>query len=313
MSLPARYVVIRYCFIALLVTLLPSGRSALAQEVNALAQCREQSLELDQIHNCLDQYLDVLDSNMETMNGFLEQSLSGVALTGLGLSQQAFIEYRQQNCLWYLDFSSPRADAEQIAKNCLASMTQDRLQELQGLVSAGDDTDDNMVEGFYVYGSDRNSFQPCGSNTRYFVEGDQGAVNFLQQSYLAQATSDRQLLYAMVLGALDDEESSVPGYQGVLALTNLIELRVPTDLDCSLPNPPQNVLITDEDIDVPESAIEVFDDEQQAPDEPEQQLIAYFGDWTVDCTESSGLKTCALGVDLRSPGAEASADEICRV
>ena len=309
MNLLVRPLIIQCCLLALLIIPWSPDQSASAQQVNALAQCREQSLELDQIHNCMDRYLDALDGNMQAINEFLGQSLGGTALSGLNRSQRAFMNYRQQNCLWYLEFSSPRSDAEQIAKNCLASMTRGRLDELQGLVSSGEDDDGRMVEGFYVFGDERNSFQPCGSDSRYWVEGNANAVGLLQQNYLSEATSDRQLLYAVVVGALDDEEPTFEDHAGVLQITNLIELRVPTDLDCGVPSPPTSAQITDADIDVPETAVEVFDDEQEPQEEPEQQLIAYFGDWTVDCTEFSGLRSCALGVELLTPGAQPSAEE----
>ena len=101
---------------------------------------------------------------------FLAQSLSGDSLAGLARSQQAFVEYRKQNCLWYLNFSSPRTEAEQIAKNCLVNLSQQRVNELRSLL-AEEDTSGQVVAGFYVYGPDRNSFQRCGLRRAILVGG----------------------------------------------------------------------------------------------------------------------------------------------
>ena len=126
--------------LTLLLVLSGLSEETRAQDYNALQECAALSPLLDDIHNCMDNYLDLMDSNIGDITEFLTESLSGEALAGLNRSQQAFVEYRRQNCLWYLEFSSPRIEAEQIAKNCLAKMSRQRLQELQTLVSTEDTT-----------------------------------------------------------------------------------------------------------------------------------------------------------------------------
>ena len=298
---------VRLVSTVIFATALVIGQNTSAQEYNALAECRSQSLELDQIHACMDSYLDILDESMLNITNLLGESLNGEALVGLGRSQQAFDEYRRSNCLWYLEFSSPQSDAEQIAKNCLADMSRARLQELQGLISA-DSTTGETLEGFFVFGADRNSFQLCGQTERYWVEGEPGAVDLIQQNYLAVASSDRQLLHAVVVGRLDDQLQAPDGHQGVLQLDALVEIRVPVDSDCSVSSQPLNAEISATDVDAPESVREVFDDELSEQEEPEQQLTAYFGDWIVDCIELSGQKSCTLEVELSQDGTASDAD-----
>jgi len=287
-----------YCVILLTVVL--RSEVALAQDKSSvLAQCRGQTLDLDEIHNCLDNSLDILDGNIDTIMDFLEGTLSGSAQRGLALSQNAFVEFRRQNCLWYLDFSSPRGEAEQIAKNCLATMSQQRLAELQALVSS-DIPADKPVTGFYVYGADRNSFQPCGSDARYWVEGDLTAVGLMQQTYLSIATSDRQVLHAAFVGTIDKDLQAPVEHQGIFQLKNMIELRVPTETDCQWPANPANVFSTLSATNLDDSLQrETADgDEPVDQDEPQQQLTAYFGDWLVDCIEISQRKSCQLEVAL---------------
>lgn len=291
---------VRLFLVTLLLTTLTSGHKAFAQDINVLAECRAQTQDVDLVHACMDDYLDVMDGNILAITDYIGQSLTDELLTGLNLSQQAFEEYRRQNCLWYLEFSTPREEADQIAKNCLASMSQQRLQELQNLVTA-DDQSPRTIAGFYVYGAGRNSFQPCDSDERYWVEGEAGAVGLLQQTYLSVASDERQLLHAIVAGSVNKELQSPDGHQGVLELGNLIELRVPTDSDCQMLSRPFAEM-TAADIDAAGQSGEVEDDEQIEQEEPEQQLVAYFGAWVVDCVEITGRKSCEIEVALTQNG-----------
>ena len=105
-----------------------------AQSNNVLKECLAISAGTNDVHDCMDDYLDLMDDNIAALTDFLSDSLSGQALDGLSRSQSAFTEYRRQNCLWYLEFSSPRSEAELIAKNCLATMSS-RIGEPGGLIA----------------------------------------------------------------------------------------------------------------------------------------------------------------------------------
>lgn len=292
----------RGLFVALSIPLLmlAGGSESRAQEYNALKECIALSPLNDDIHNCMDNYLDLMDGSLRNITEYVANSLEGDARAGLETSQAAFVEYRRQNCLWYLEFSSPRSEAEQIAKNCLSNMSQQRLQELQALLRSNNEGQEQVTSGFYVYGAERNSFQPCGSDNRYWLEGDDSQVGLAQQQYLSVASSDLQVLYATFAGDTNDEAQAPPGHQGVFELEALVDLRVPTESDCRLPGetvqptavepPPAARVSTASDmpVELPPAA----------PDDTEEQLIAYFGDWLVDCADSSGIRGCRLRVNL---------------
>lgn len=276
-----------------------------AQSNNVLKDCLAGSPGTNDVHECMDNYLDLMDNNIAGMTEFLSESLSGQALAGLNRSQSAFSEYRRQNCLWYLEFSSPRSEAELIAKNCLATMSSQRWQELQGLLDE-EDTSAKTVSGFYIFGDGRNSFQQCGSEASYWLEGDQSVVNDAQQLYLSLAASEFQPLHAVFAGSLDDSAPAPQGHVGVFSLSTLVDMSVPTETDCKLPGNSSAFDLassTTVDTDADFTAEEFLDSEDQ--DEPQQQLIAYFGAWLVDCTENNGRRTCNLKVALDKP---ASAD-----
>ncbi|MGQ7845512.1 lysozyme inhibitor LprI family protein [Granulosicoccus sp. 3-233] len=291
----------RGLFVALSIPLLvlAGGSESRAQEYNALEECIALSPRYDDIHNCMDNYLDLMDSSLRNITEYVASSLDGEARAGLETSQAAFVEYRRQNCLWYLEFSSPRAEAEQIAKNCLSNMSQQRLSELQALLRSNDGQQP-IVNGFYVYGAERNSFQPCGSASRYWLEGDDNQVGLAQQQYLSVASSDLQVLYATFAGTMDEEAQGPEGHQGVFELEAVVDLRVPTESDCQLPGEALRQTAAEP---APAATVSTASDlpvqlPPAAPDDTEEQLIAYFGDWLVDCADSGGIRGCRLKVDL---------------
>ena len=272
-----------------------------AQSNNVLKDCLAISAGTNDVHSCMDSYLDLMDNNIAGMTDFLSESLSGQALAGLNLSQLAFSEYRRQNCLWYLEFSSPRSEAELIAKNCLATMSRQRWQELQGLLGE-EDTSAKTLSGFYVYGAGRNSFQFCGSEARYWLDGDLDVVNDVQQLYLSLASSEFEPVYAVFAGVVDDSSPAPQGHVGLFSISTLVDMSVPTESECEMPGG-SSAFDLDSSTTVDTSAVsaseEIPDEEEQ--DEPQQQLIAYFGAWLVDCTENNGRRSCNLKVALDKP------------
>ena len=229
----------RRCFVGfcasgacLLLSAVPGG--AAAQESDVLTECVALSSIDDDIHACLDNYLDVMDDNLRDITAYIRREFSGNSRAAFDRSQAAFESFRRENCLWYLAISSPRSAAEQIAKNCLARHSIDRLSELQGLLAL-DDATSQVVDGFYVYGANRNSFRPCGSDGRYLVAGNANAVGDLQQRYSNLSSVDLQILFASVTGEIDNTVDGGLDHDGVINVSSVRDVRFPSDSDCNLP------------------------------------------------------------------------------
>jgi len=300
----------RLLFVVLLVA---TGAATQAQDDRGgvLAECAALSPLLDDIHNCLDNYLDVMDDNLADIASYIERSLEAESLTAFAASQDAFATFRRDNCLWYLAFSEPRSEAEQIAKDCLATMSLQRLSELQRLI-ATNDSDNTTHGGYYVYGASRNTFRPCGSDARYWVEGDAAAVGELQQTYLDKATTDLQVLFVTLKGKLDEEAETTSGHDGVLLVTDLSEVRLPREADCRLPagGPTSIASATAAELDIKAidrragsdvelTVSEPFTESEVPPvEEPEEQLVAYFGAWLADCSGTGDRRVCRLSTEL---------------
>jgi len=293
-----------------------------SSESTILQQCRDLSLVDDDIHNCLDNYLDLMDENLADLLNFITGELSGDAgnsdaLQALQRSQQAFETYRTENCLWYLAFSSPRQQAEQIAKNCLAGMSEARLSELQSLSKSTQAPDSQP--GYFVYGAERNTFVACGNSLRLWVEGDSAVVGELQQRYLNDSTTELQVLYADLTGTVDiSNAESYEGHDGVFSLESIVSLRLPTDGDCS---PPPGVLLAQSPADETQTGNLATEQEQAsaasttsdpAPEntDPEQTLTAYFGDWVALCEQLGSSYGCVLTVPLQSTQAQSSSSVV---
>jgi len=294
---PLRFSIIMFAAVGLM----PIAQHAHAQEYNVLQECMKLSGSENDINNCIDNYLDLMDDNIRDISEYIANDLADTPLDQFQLSQQAFFEYRKQNCLWYLEFSSPQDVAEKIAKNCLASMSQQRLSELQSLI-ATDQGKADTLRGFYVYGANRNSFQPCGSDQRYWVEGDNDQVGQLQQDYLSQSTAALQVLFAELRGKIDTTQD-YPEHNGVVQLTAVTSLRPPSDSECSLPKGGSATSLAalpevqPTAVDEPETDLAVNEAE-----EPEQVLRAYFGAWLAECKQNKTKYSCELMVDFSGAG-----------
>ncbi len=112
------------------------GLPTQAHAYDALQVCRDQSPLTDDIHSCLDNYLDLMDRNLGDLTIYIDGELRGRERAAFNRAQNSFYSYRRENCLWYLEIGGPRVEAEQVAKNCLADMSQNRLAELQSLIAS---------------------------------------------------------------------------------------------------------------------------------------------------------------------------------
>ncbi len=219
---------------ACLAALILPAHKVFAQQRDVLSECMALSTQDDDIHVCLDNFLDAMDDSLMDVTDYIRDEFSGESLAAFERSQAAFETFRRENCLWYVEFSSPRSAAEQIGKNCLARSSSERFEELQQLLTRGQ-TPAPVLAGFYVYGATRNSFQPCGSESRYLVVGDANMVGDLQLRYSALASVDLQILFASVTGVIDESVDGGADHAGVVNVDSVVDVRMPSESDCTRP------------------------------------------------------------------------------
>lgn len=312
--------------LAIVVGVLPM-QPARAAQGSMLEQCRALSVDVNDINNCMDNFLDLLDQSIADLEQYIVTELDATDTSGIQAAaaferaQAAFRDYRRENCLWYLEFSAPRQEADQLAKDCLATMSQARLDELQRLVSTT--PQENVLVGYYVYGADRNTLQLCGDSRRFWVEGDPSAVGGLQQDYLTKALTDLAVLYIEVTGAVDSEAGDpYPDHDGVFRLDRVKTLRPPADGDCQLATATgapsiEPVIATVET--APAITVEeepqapISEPQESEPLQPEQLLQAYFGAWEAACEQLGDSYGCRLSVALEGEGLTGSDQPVLRL
>ena len=125
----------RNLFFASVFALLCSLQST-AYGYDALIACRAGASLPSKINDCMDNYLDLLDQNLGELTIFIDSELRGRERAAFNRAQNSFYSYRRENCLWYLALGDEGPESEQVAKNCLAEMSQNRLAELQGLIAS---------------------------------------------------------------------------------------------------------------------------------------------------------------------------------
>ena len=99
-----------FCSIPVLLLMLALLMPAPVVVADVLGNCRAQHAALDQVHDCLDSYLDLMDQNLSDLDAYISDQLSldDQALSAFRRSQDAFEEFRRENCLWYcLLYTSP--------------------------------------------------------------------------------------------------------------------------------------------------------------------------------------------------------------
>ncbi len=309
--------------LAVILSVLP-GHTLRAAEGSMLEQCRALSTDVNDIDNCMDNFLDLLDQSLADIEQYIVTELDATdtasvqAAAAFERAQAAFRDYRRENCLWYLEFSAPKQEAGQLAKDCLATMSQTRLDELQRLVSTT--PAENVLVGYYVYGAERNTLQLCGDSRRYWVEGEAAAVGGLQQDYLTRALTDLAVLYIEVTGAVDSRAGDpYPEHDGVFRLDRVKTLRPPADGDCQLAavtsTPSIEPVIATLDADPVTPSIEPVEPAESTgePLQPEQLLQAYFGAWEAACEQLGDSYGCRLSVALDGEGLEGAAKPLLRL
>ncbi len=298
--------------VSVAVLLLLFGVPNKASATNFLQECMALSTENNDIQNCLDNFLDALDDNIDDISAYISGDIGGATLEAFQRSQRAFFVYRKENCLWYLEFSPAGDRGEQLAKNCLANMSAQRLEELQSLIALpGNNV--KQVRGYYVFGADRNSFQPCGNSDRFWVEGDSSVVGQLQQTYLSQATQELQLTYVTLAGQLTSSKDHA-GHAGIATISAVIDVRLPNESDCGLPgnnlalggNTSGPSVAVQPSISADIDANELNSEPLLSINEPEQVLRAYFGDWFAECKQEQSDFACDVSVAFTGAGVDAN-------
>ncbi|GAA0200378.1 hypothetical protein GCM10009123_04670 [Kangiella japonica] len=85
----------------------------------------------------------------------------------------------------------------------------------------------SMTKGNYMYGSEVSSFQPCDSESEFWVVGDEGITTELQNDYLEMVNKPYEQVFVSFRGYQLEKanECFAADYDGQFKVTEVISLQ----------------------------------------------------------------------------------------
>jgi heat shock protein HslJ len=173
---------------------------------------------------------------------------------------------------------------------------------LAGLASGAAQAE--SYRGFYVFGHEVRSFQPCGSETVYWVRADEEISKQLQDTHQKLTVKPYEPIYIEVQGHLTDKatEGFATDYDGQIVIEALDLIRNRQEEDCAAS------LVAGDDITGAEWKWQqtLYNNDQRAvPGDPSHYTITFKPDGTLsiraDCNRAGGkytLEKSALTIEV---------------
>lgn len=107
-----------------------------------ISECNKEFESKKEVSNCLDLKLKKAGTSLEKKVSEIRKKMEDKSIESnqiypirsFNLSQQSYLIYRKTNCNWYFDKSFPDVGSSELLKNCLITMTLDRILELENSV-----------------------------------------------------------------------------------------------------------------------------------------------------------------------------------
>jgi heat shock protein HslJ len=165
-------------------------------------------------------------------------------------------------------------------------------------------TQPESYRGFYVFGHEVRTFQPCGSDTVYWVRADQAVAKQLRDTHQKLASKPYDPVYAEVKGYLSEKaaEGFAADYDGQMMIQSVGLIRAKQGNDCD-PVAAAEGGITGIVWKWRQSLYN--NDQRAAPDDPSRYTIVFQPDGSlnirVDCNRAGGkysLQKSALTIEV---------------
>jgi hypothetical protein len=92
----------------------------------------------------------------------------------------------------------------------------------------------STLSGRYIYGHEANSFQPCGEEKVYWVEGSNKMLELMAEKYSKLATEPYEEVFANIVGKHIGKavDGFAVDYDGKIQVIELMLMRNRSDTDC---------------------------------------------------------------------------------
>jgi hypothetical protein len=103
------------------------------------------------------------------------------------------------------------------------------------------------LRGFYVFGHEVRTLQPCGSEAVHWIRADEPVRDRLRESYRELATAPYQELYLVARGETSDQpgEGFAAGYDGQVVIEEIVVVRAKQEVHCRPTARPDELYVAD--------------------------------------------------------------------
>jgi hypothetical protein len=103
------------------------------------------------------------------------------------------------------------------------------------------------LRGFYVFGHEVRTLQPCGSEAVHWIRADEPVRDRLREAYRELATAPYEELYLVAWGETSDQpgDGFAAGYDGQVVIEEIVVVRARQEVHCRPTARPEEVYIAD--------------------------------------------------------------------
>ena len=98
------------------------------------------------------------------------------------------------------------------------------------------ETEEQSLAGYYIYGHEVNTFQPCDKEGTFWVISSNEELEVLRKEYLNYASKPYDEVFIEITGHYLDKPSDgfAMDYDGQIRVEKLLTIRIKSDSDCAL-------------------------------------------------------------------------------
>lgn len=94
---------------------------------------------------------------------------------------------------------------------------------------------ERVYKGYYIYGHEANTFQPCGQQTVYWVNGPTDVLDILQRNYNENTSRPYEEVFVELTGNIAGKASDgfAMDYDGQFSVLKLLSMKKKSKNDCN--------------------------------------------------------------------------------
>lgn len=109
------------------------------------------------------------------------------------------------------------------------------IQSCSSINGPLDNEPENTLTGYYTYGHEVNTFQPCNDKDVFWLTGENETLELMNKSYYNSTSQPYEEVYIKVIGSFSEKGTSgfSSDYDGELQIKKLIHMQKKSSTDCT--------------------------------------------------------------------------------